>query len=97
MLFHSNVIPIACQDAGNSSDVVNAQANGSQRPAAIRILVNRAEVEYHRMPPTPEDEPNGGEVIDIEPVEAQDPGNEQRPGWGPKEERRDGDGWECVN
>ena len=76
--------------------MVNAQTNGSQRPSAIRILVNRAEVEYHRMLPTPEDEPYGGEVIDIEPVEVQDPGSEQRPGWGPDEERGHGDGWEMC-
>ena len=70
--------------------------NGSLRPPAIRLLVHRNAAEYHRMPPTPEDESNGGEVTNIEPVEAQDPGNEQRPGWGPKEERGDGDGWEMC-
>lgn len=87
-------MPAAAQDPGNNSNVVIDQANGSQRQPAIRILVHRNVVEYHRMPPTPDDEPNRGLVADIEPVEAQDPGIEQRPGWGAEEERGHGDGWD---
>ena len=57
--------------------MVNDQCS-ALRPSSIRLLVNRMSAEYHRVPPTPDNVANEGEANNVEPVEEQRPGINER-------------------